>query len=494
MGKVGGFLEIDRCTHGERPVEERLGDYRPIAVPLPDERQRLQASRCMDCGVAFCQTGRPFGRARVSGCPLHNLIPEWNDLVWRGLWGEAAARMRVTNPMPEFTGRVCPALCEAACNLGRDRGATAIKDDELAISDHEWADGGPTAFDPGRPRPLAGRSVAVVGAGPAGHAAAWELRRLGADVTVHERSDAPGGLLMYGIPTMKLDKAVVRRRVEWLAGQGVAFETGSDASDPAVADGIVSSCDAVVLACGAGAARRLAVPGSDLDGVVMAVDYLTASTGAVEAADGDPAAVAPEISAAGLDVVVVGGGDTGTDCVATALRQGARSVRQLEFMARPPETRPASNPWPEWPQELKVDYGQVEAEAVEGVGPRTWGADTQALVDGGDGSVSALRFRHLDWSGGTPVPVEGSEEEVPAQLVLIAMGFTGPVPAVLEAFSVETCDDRPLPLVGEGGHGAVSGCAVPVFVAGDCRSGASLVVSAMADGLACAREVASRLS
>lgn len=192
--------------------------------------------------------------------------------------------------------------------------------------------------------------------------------------------------------------------------------------------------------------------------------------------------------------MVVGGGDTGTDCVATALRQGARSVRQLEFMARPPETRPASNPWPEWPQELKVDYGQVEAEAVEGVDPRTWGADAQALVDGGDGSVSALRFRHLDWSGGTPVPVEGSEEEVPAQLVLIAMGFIGPVPAVLEAFSVETCDDRPLPLVGEGGHGAVSGCAVPVFVAGDCRSGASLVVSAMADGLACAREVASRLS
>ncbi|MEY8437595.1 glutamate synthase subunit beta [Atopobiaceae bacterium 24-176] len=494
MGKVAGFLEIDRCTHAERPVTERLRDYRPIAEPLPDERQRLQASRCMDCGVAFCQTGRSFGRARVSGCPLHNLIPEWNDLVWRGLWDQAASRMRITNPMPEFTGRVCPALCEAACNLGRDRGATSIKDDELAISDHEWADGGPAAFDPDRPRPLAGRSVAVVGSGPAGLACAWELCRLGADVTVHERSDAPGGLLMYGIPTMKLDKTVVRRRADWLAEQGVAFKTGSDVSDPVVAGAVAAESDAVVLAVGAGEARRLSVPGADLAGVVMAVDYLTANTKAVEAAGEDPAAVSPAISAAGLDVVIVGGGDTGTDCVACALRQGARSVRQLEFMPRPPEQRLPSNPWPEWPVELKVDYGQEEAETVQGDDPRTWAADTVGLVDAGDGSVGALRFRRLDWSGGTPVSIEGSEEEIPAQLVLIAMGFAGPVPAVLEAFSVETRDDRPLPLVGEGGHEAVSGCAVPVFVAGDCRGGASLVVSAMADGLACAREVAAALS
>lgn len=494
MGKVGGFLDIDRCTHDERPVAERLRDYRPIAEPLPDERQRLQASRCMDCGVAFCQTGRSFGRARVSGCPLHNLIPEWNDLVWRGLWDQAAARMRVTNPMPEFTGRVCPALCEAACNLGRDRGATSIKDDELAISDHEWASGGPAPFDPERPRPLAGRSVAVVGSGPAGLAAAWELCRLGADVVVHERADACGGLLMYGIPAMKLDKAVVRRRIDWLADQGVTFRTGVDASDPREAAAIASSCDAVVLACGAGEARRLAVPGSDLAGVVMAVDYLTASSKAVEAAGGDPAAVVPSVSAEGLDVVVIGGGDTGTDCVATALRQGARSVRQLEFMPKPPEGRLPSNPWPEWPVELKVDYGQEEAEAVQGTDPRTWGADTQVLVDAGDGSVGALRFRHLDWSSGSPVPIEGSEEEISAQLVLIAMGFTGPVPAVLAAFGVARREDWPLPLVGEGGHGAVTQGPTPVFVAGDCRGGASLVVSAMADGLACAREVAAALS
>lgn len=493
MGKVGAFLEHDRKTHGERPVRERLDDFKAIAVELPDAEQRVQASRCMACGVAFCQTGRSFGPARVSGCPLHNLIPEWNDLVWRGLWGQAASRMRVTNPFPEFTGRVCPALCEAACNLGRDRGATSIRDDEWAISDHEWADGGPAPLT--GDGSLNGRTVAVVGSGPAGLSCAWELARRGATVKVIERSDACGGLLMYGIPAMKLPKDVVARRIDWMADQGVTFVTSCDGADPEVAAELASTCDAVVVTAGAGAARRLVVPGSDLAGVVLAVDYLTASTHGVVDADGDRARYHSAISAEGKDVVVIGGGDTGTDCVATALRQGARSVRQLEFMPKPPEGRLPGNPWPQWPNELKTDYGQQEAVVVEGVDPRTWCADTTELVDDGNGAVGALRFSHLDWSNGAPERIAGSEEELPCQLVLIAMGFSGPERSVLDAFEVALRDDRPLPKVaGEESHRAESALGTPVFVAGDARSGSSLVVSAMADGLACAREVAAALA
>ncbi|NLQ13420.1 glutamate synthase subunit beta [Olsenella sp. KGMB02461] len=515
MGKVGGFLEFDRTAHGERPVAERLKDFGDIALPLPDEEQRFQACRCMNCGVAFCQTGAPFGSARMSGCPLHNLIPEWNDLVWRGLWDQAAARMRITNPFPEFTGRVCPALCEAACNLGRDRGATAIKDDERAISDHEWASGGPAALFSAADKPAASGAVtprearapataaptakvAVVGSGPSGLACAWELRRRGFEVRVFEKSDAAGGLLRYGIPAMKLPKDVVERRIQWMRDQGIAFELDYDAAAEKSVSRLCGDFDAVVLAAGAGEPRRLRAPGAQLDGVVLAVDYLTASTKAVEAAGGDRAAYDPAISAQGKDVVVIGGGDTGTDCVATALRQGARSVRQLEFMPQPPEHRLPSNPWPEWPIELKVDYGQQEAIQVQGDDPRIFGADTLELLGDETGAVQSLRFARLDWSGGAPVRIEGSEEEIPAQLVLIAMGFTGPAPELLEAYGVAVQEQRPLPATAPQNHRALRtpdapGLLTPVYVAGDTRSGASLVVSAIADGLLCAREVAAGL-
>lgn len=473
MGKPGAYLEVARHEHAMRDVRESVADFGEIALPLTSEEQRLQASRCMYCGVAFCQTGMGFGGARPTGCPLHNLIPEWNDLVFRGLWDEAVERLALTNPFPEFTGRVCPALCEAACNLGLHDGPTTIRDNERAISDYAWAreDGPLTVRRAGSGAPR----VTVVGSGPAGMACAWELARQDVRVTVVERADRPGGLLMYGIPNMKLPKDVVERRVDLMRSCGIELRCGCDAADAQVAARLLDESDAVVVAVGARQARRLTVPGSDAEGVVLAVDYLTDATKAL--LDGGE----PAVSAAGLDVAVIGGGDTGTDCVATALRQGARSVRQFEFLPEPPAMRTEANPWPEWPALRKDDYGQLEATAAFGRDPRAWGVDTlEVLV--ADGAVTGLRVASLDWSGGKPERIEGSEQVLPAQLVLIAMGFTGPEAAVFEALGV----DVPA-------RGASHRAADRVWLAGDCRSGSSLVVSAIADGLACAADVAEAL-
>jgi glutamate synthase (NADPH/NADH) small chain len=455
-------LEYARAENPYREELVRLRDFEELHTAQPAKVRQCQAARCMDCGVPFCQSD--------FGCPLHNLIPEWNDLLYRGQEREALNRLLMTAPFPELTGRVCPALCEKACNLADD--GVTNRDNELYLIE--------TGFEKGwiRPRiPLARtrKRVAVVGSGPSGLAAADWLNQAGHAVTVIERADRPGGLLMYGIPNMKLPKDVVERRAELMRSCGIELRCGCDASDSVVAARLLDESDAVVVAVGARQARRLSVPGADAEGVVLAVDYLTSATNAL--LDGGE----PAVSAAGLDVVVIGGGDTGTDCVATALRQGACSVRQLEFLPEPPRKRRNNNLWPEWPAIRKDDYGQLEAAAVFGNDPREWGVDTlEVLV--ADGAATGLRVASLDWSSGQPERIKSSERTLPAQLILIAMGFVGPEAAIFEALGIE------LPT-----RGAAHWAGGRVWLAGDCRSGSSLVVNSIADGLACAAEVAAAL-
>ena len=451
MGKPGAYLTIGRHEHGVRPASEALADFDAIVIDLPADEQRDQASRCMNCGVAFCQSGLAFnGARRATGCPLHNLIPETNDLLCRGRMDEAAKRLSLTNPFPEFTGRVCPAPCETACNLEVNDEAVTIHDNERAISDYQWERG----LDPLYAAPSDAPLASVVGSGPAGLAAAWELARRGMRVRVYERDPRPGGLLMYGIPNMKLPKAIIERRVKLMEQSGIDFRCGVDAA--AIAGDIAAESDATVLACGARTPRDMAIPGRNLAGVHFALDYLSETTAAL--LEGRDAI----ITAKDKDVAVIGGGDTGIDCVACALRQGAKSVRQIIRAACPPESS-APNAWP-GPRNVYVQaYGQIEATEVFGEDPRLWSTDTVGFSGNDTGDVCAVQVK--------PIPDDGTTREIPADLVLIAKGFTGAEQPVVDAFAAYD----------------------NVYLAGDARLGSTLVATAMADALAVACEIADNL-
>ena len=476
MGRTGAFLQVERREHDVRPASEAVADYGEFALPLTVAEQREQASRCMNCGVAFCQSGGLLDDvAAMVGCPLHNLVPEVNDLLYRGRFDEAYERLVLTNPFPEFTGRVCPAPCEVACNLGLHDEAVTIHDNERLLSDLAWERG----IEPLMPADTSAPLVSVVGSGPAGLAVAWELARCGMRVRVYEKDERPGGLLMYGIPSMKLPKEVVERRVELMRQSGIEFICGVDAAQ--IADQLLRESDAVVLAAGAGVPRDVAVEGRELSGVHFALEYLGEVTRCV--LEGRSAA----IDAVGKDVVVIGGGDTGVDCVACALRQGAKSVTQVIRAQCPPASRDAHELWPAPRGVYQQGYGQREAEELFGSDPRIWSTDTMGFV--GNDSVEAMRVQELSYDG-TRHLVEGTMREIPVQLVLIAKGFLGADSSLFEAFGVgdaERTGDTHLLHAGDEDRAAV-------FAAGDARMGSTLVATAIADALACADEARSVLA
>jgi glutamate synthase (NADPH/NADH) small chain len=462
MADPRGFLKYGREVAERRPVEERIHDWEEVYPGGPGRALlpiiSTQASRCMDCGIPFCH----------QGCPLGNLIPEWNDLVWRDDWDGAMDRLHATNNFPEFTGRLCPAPCETACVLGINQDPVTIKNVEVAIIDRAWSSGYV------RPRPpewLSGRTVAVVGSGPAGLAAAQQLTRAGHTVAVYERADRIGGLLRYGIPEFKMEKSVLDRRLDQMRREGTVFRAGVDVGAELPGDKLLERYDAVVLAVGSTVGRDLPVPGRELDGIHQAMDYLPQSNRASLGQD-----VPDQITATGRDVVIIGGGDTGADCLGTATRQGAASVTQLEILAQPPIDRPAGQPWPTYPMTFRVSSAHEEA------GDRVYAVSTQEFLGDGSGRVRALRLVEVDASF---QPVEGSEREIPAGLVLLAMGFTGPErPGLLEQLGV-ALDERGNVARDASYSSSVDG----VFVAGDAGRGQSLIVWAIAEGRAAAAAV-----
>jgi glutamate synthase (NADPH/NADH) small chain len=460
MADPTGFLKHDRALPTRRPVDVRIRDWKEVYEDFPKEALRDQAGRCMDCGIPFCH----------NGCPLGNLIPEWNDLVRTDDWSAAIERLHATNNFPEFTGRLCPAPCEAACVLGINADPVTIKQVEVEIGDRAFAEGW---VRPQPPVTRTGRSVAVVGSGPAGLAAAQQLTRAGHDVTVLERADRIGGLLRYGIPEFKMEKRVLERRLDQLVAEGTTFRTGVDVGVDVTVEQLREQYDAVLLTGGATLGRDLPVEGRDLAGIHLAMEYLVPANRVQE---GDLQR-AP-IHAEGKDVVIIGGGDTGADCLGTALRQGARSTTQLEIMPRPPEERPDSTPWPTWPLVYRTSSAHEEG------GERLFSVNTQRFL-GEDGAVTGLELVEVEMLDGRFQPVEGSERVLPAQLVLLAMGFTGPQrTGLLEALGVEL-DGR-----GNVARDADWATNVPdVFVAGDMGRGQSLIVWAIAEGRAAAAAV-----
>ena len=542
MGKVTGFLDYAREDNKDVPVEERIRNFKEFHIPLTEEERRKQGARCMNCGVPFCQSGMKLA-GMFTGCPLHNLCPEWNDEVYNGHVAHALSRLLKTNNFPEFTGRVCPALCEKACVEGLDDAPVTTHDNELYIIEKAFQEG---YMQPRIPEVRSGKRVAVVGAGPAGLAVADQLNHRGHSVTVFERSDEIGGLLMYGIPNMKLDKSVIRRRRALMEAEGVVFRTGVDVGRETLTAGkgsavtaasILRDYDAVVLACGAKQARGLNVPFIEqAHGIHYAVDYLTSQTKALHEQGEHAFGV---INAKGKHVVIVGGGDTGNDCCGTAIRQGAKSVTQIEMMPEPPVERAASNPWPEWPKVLKVDYGQQEAIRVFGHDPRVYETTIKAIETKKDGSIKAVITSKVKFENRQMVLVEGTEQKLPCDLLIIAAGFTGCESYVADAFGVALTERHVVKTEAEHYHtesaekpmaaaqtaaAAAAGSkggekndaasttaartpvsagsaekadastmtaanAAKIFTAGDMHRGQSLVVWAIAEGRACASEV-----
>lgn len=484
MGKPTGFMEYERKISRAQEPGKRIGHFQEFHEHLSREEQQIQGARCMECGVPFCQSGMMIC-GMASGCPLHNLIPEWNDLVYTGNWRQAYNRLKKTNNFPEFTSRVCPALCEAACTCGLNGEPVAAKENEYAIIENAYEEG---YAGPKPPKVRTGKRVAVVGSGPSGLAVADQLNKRGHLVTVFERSDRIGGLLMYGIPNMKLEKQIVDRKRRVMEEEGVTFVTGVDVGRGMKADQLQRDFDRVILACGASRPRDIQVPGRDAKGIYFAVDFLKANTKSLLDSN---FADHKYVDTRDKNVIIIGGGDTGNDCVGTSIRHGAKSVTQIEMMPKAPDKRAENNPWPEWPKICKTDYGQEEAIALYGHDPRIYESTVKEFLKDKEGNLTAVKIVKLSWEKDAATgrmsmkEVAGSEETLKADIVLIAAGFTGAENYVAEAFGVEL-NERNNVKTDVGGYRTSK---ENVFVTGDMHRGQSLVVWAIREGREAARAV-----
>lgn len=484
MGKPTGFMEYERKTSAAESPKTRIQHFNEFHEHLSKEEQRIQGARCMECGVPFCQAGATIA-GMTSGCPLHNLVPEWNDLVYTGNWERAYNRLKKTNNFPEFTSRVCPALCENACTCSLYGDAVATKENEYAIIENAYATG---IAGPKPPKLRTGKKVAVVGSGPAGLAVADQLNKRGHSVTVFERHDRVGGLLMYGIPNMKLEKHIIDRKIEVMKAEGITFVTNTDVGKDVKAKKLLDEYDRVVLACGSSNPRDIKANGRDAKGIYFAVDFLTAATKSLLDSN---FADNKFISTKGKDVVIIGGGDTGNDCVGTSIRLGCKSVTQIEMMPKQPDKRAANNPWPEWPKVCKTDYGQEEAIAMFGHDPRVYETTVKEFLKDKDGNLKGVKTVKVSWEKDPETgrmnmkEVTGSEKVIDAQIVLIAAGFLGSQKYVTDAFKVEVDARTNVKTQPDAFKTSVDN----VFTAGDMHTGQSLVVKAIRQGRECALAV-----
>ncbi len=463
MGKVTGFMEFERLSEGNLPVKERVQNYKEFVITLDDDQAKQQGARCMDCGIPFC----------TSGCPVNNIIPDFNDLVYQQDWEQAIQTLHSTNNFPEFTGRICPAPCEAACTLNINDDAVGIKSIEHAIIDKAWEN---DWVKPQINTNKTGKKVAVVGSGPAGLAAAQQLARAGHDVTVFEKNDRIGGLLRYGIPDFKFEKSHIDRRIAQMEAEGVTFKTNQYVGENVNADDVMKEFDAVVLSGGAEQPRDLPVPGRELEGTYFAMDFLRANNKVVAGDD-----IPDQVRATDKHVVVIGGGDTGSDCVGTSNRHGAASITQLELMPQPPEQENRALTWPNWPLKMRTSSSHEEGA------DRDWSVATKEIM-GENGKVTGLKAVRLEWEGRNMKEVPGSEFIIKADLIFLAMGFVSPIQKVLDAFGVEK-DGRNNAKATTDGEGCYKTSVDKVYAAGDMRRGQSLVVWAIREGRQCAREV-----